>query len=94
MTASPVTDWLARPSFKFLSRVLKKKKKKNKCFACSYSPERICCPKYSFPEVTMATASQDLHINHTYAKASGAVGEEIGRQLVTGSLCNVSDRHD
>lgn len=42
----------------------------------------------------MATASKDLHINHTYAKASEAVGEEIGGLLVTGSLRNVSDRHE
>lgn len=42
----------------------------------------------------MATTSQDLHINHTYAKESEAVGEEIGGLLVTGFLYNVSARHN
>ena len=46
--------------------------------------------------VTMATPSQDLHINHTYAKESEAVGEEMGGGglLVIGSLYNVADRHN
>lgn len=39
----------------------------------------------------MATPSQDLHINHTYAKESEAVGEGL---LVIGSLYNVADRHN
>lgn len=42
----------------------------------------------------MATTSQELNINHTYAKESEGVGEEIGELLVTGILYNVCDRHN
>lgn len=42
----------------------------------------------------MATTSQELNINHTYAKESEDVGEEIERLLVTGFLYNVHDRHN
>lgn len=41
----------------------------------------------------MATTSQELHINHSYAKESKDVGEEIGGLLVTGILYNVPERH-
>lgn len=37
----------------------------------------------------MATTSQELNINHTYAKESEDVGEEIEGLLVTGFLYNV-----
>ena len=42
----------------------------------------------------MTTRSEDLRINHSYAKESRAVGEEIEGLLVRGSLHNVSDWHN
>lgn len=42
----------------------------------------------------MATTSQELNINHTYAKVSEDVGEEIEGLLVTAFLYNVPDRHN
>lgn len=37
----------------------------------------------------MATTSQELNINHTYAKESEDVGDEMEGLLVTGFLYNV-----
>lgn len=37
----------------------------------------------------METTFQELHINHTYAEWSKAVGEDITTPLVTGFVCSV-----
>lgn len=42
----------------------------------------------------METTFQELHINHTYAEWSKAVGEDITALLVTGFVCSVSDGHN